>query len=259
MGARWTRVMVACALVAGCGSSDGDGGVPVASGSNAGPGNPSGRVVASGSGAPAIGALAVTGNLTDALTGAPLPAASACLLQSPTTCVHPDAAGDFTLRGLTPTGSGLTIALPDYMTGVWPFSPTANVTGWIMVLRPTARMMHLGQQAGATLAPTTGAITFVARDGNDSALSGVSVTVSPAGRIGYMADGATIDPKLTATTAQGDGFVFDLPAGDVTITFSAAGRKCTRRVPEGWPAAAGATMVVPIQAGALTRASAVCL
>jgi hypothetical protein len=205
-----------------------------------------------------VGGFALSGNMSDAVTGDPLASVTICLLDSPATCTKSDANGDFSIRGLGAKGSGITGALAGYVTGVWPVTPTGNVSGWSILLRTENRVAKLAQNLGTTFGPSAGAIVFAVKDGSGNPLSGVTIT-STRGTVGYYdANGAALDLALTDTTSHGGGFIFDVSPGDVGLTFEISGRTCVRNGAEGWPGSNGETMTVPVQGGKLTRAAAVC-
>jgi hypothetical protein len=150
-------------------------------------------------------------------------------------------------------------SLSGYLPGIFPMTLTTTTTSWDTFLRTQALMSTFAGQIGATADGTTGMIHLIVNDASNSALAGVSVTTSPEGKVGYIDTTGAANPSLTATTAQGYGFVFEEPPGQVEVTFTVAGLTCTREGPNGWPATtSGATMTVPVVAGGITRAGAIC-
>jgi hypothetical protein len=170
-----------------------------------------------------------------------------------------DANGDVSITGIGARRSGISASLASYVTGLWPITPTGNVSGWTISLRKTARVMALAQELATTFGSTAGAIVFAVKDPSGNPLAGVSVAISSSGKVGYFtANGSMLDPVLTTTSAHGQGFAFDVAPGDVGVTFTLAGHTCVHNGSEGWPGAGAETMTVPVQAGKLTRAAAVC-
>jgi len=242
----------------GSGSGSGSGGVAVGD-------DDSGSSADAGIYVP-TGDFAVTGILTDA-TQAVIAGAEMCLFTLPTGCVSTTTAGAFTLNGLTTGGSGIGItgAQTGYVNGVWPLQPTSNLNSWSGYLRTPAQMTALAAAVNAiTWSATTGVVHFLAFDGSGNDLSGVTVTTSAGGTIGYFTmDGSTLNTSTTGvveTTADGGGMVFGLTAGTtVDVIFAAQGKTCVRSGSSGWTAvAATSTMSVPIVAGAVTFAGATC-
>ncbi|MFI5307404.1 MAG: hypothetical protein ACHQ53_08640 [Polyangiales bacterium] len=211
------------------------------------------------SGDGAVSGFTLDANLSDAVSDDVLVQAAVCLLDMSSVCTMTDANGDFSIDGIGARRSGISASLTGYVTGLWPITPTGNVSGWTITLRKQARVTVLAQQLATTFGSSTGAMVFAAKDASGNPLAGVSVTVSSSGKVGYFAaDGTKLDPALTATSAHGEGFVFDVAPGDVGVTFTLAGHTCVRNGSEGWPATGNETMTVPVQAGKLTRAAAVC-
>jgi hypothetical protein len=179
-------------------------------------------------------------------------------LSSPSNCQPTDANGDATLSGLQATQDGISAAFSGYVTGIWPITPMGNILSWDVVLRSTTRIDNIATQMETTFNATLGAITFATYDGCGNSLAGVSVTTSAGGTVGYTDTTGDVSSVLTATTSQGSGFILGVAPGDVSLTFSAPGMTCARYSNEGWPGSGTVTTVVPISAGALTRASTAC-
>jgi len=205
------------------------------------------------------GGFMLSANLTDAVSGDVLAGAKVCLIDAPSTCTTVDANGDFTISGIGAKRSGIVASLTGYVTGIWPIAPTGDVDGWTIFLRKDARVTALASEIGTTFSSSSGAIVFAAKDSSGTPLAGVTVALNGGGKVGYFtADGTKLDPALTATSSHGQGFVFDLAPGDVRVTFALPGKTCVKNGAEGWPASGSETMTVPIQAGKLSRAAAVC-
>lgn len=219
----------------------------------------------SGSGSTSSGSGTVTGGFTfngwidDAVSGDPLQSVQVCLLASPAVCTTTDVNGTIALSGLGPSQDGITATLSGYPTGIWPITPTGNISGWTIFLRSDTRLATLAQQVGGVFGGSLGAIVFEAYDGSDNDLSGVSVSTGSGGTIGYFAgDGTGLNSTLTATTSNGGGYIFAVPPGDVDVTFSAPGLVCARSGSEGWPGSGSGTVTIPVRAGELTRAAGAC-
>ncbi len=211
-----------------------------------------------GSSTSIVGGFTFSGWIDDAVSGDPLEGVQVCLFASPGVCTTTDVNGTINLTGLAASGDGITATFSGYPTGIWPITPTGNISGWTINLRTDARIATLATQVGATFGSTTGAIVFDAYDGSGNNLSGVSVS-TPAGTVGYFTGtGAGLDSTLTATTSVGGGYIFGVPPGNVEVTFTSPGLVCARNGAEGWPGSGSATTTVPVVAGELTRAAGAC-
>jgi hypothetical protein len=85
------------------------------------------------------------------------------------------------------------------------------------------------------------------------------VTTGGAGKLAYFNALGTLDPALTASTSNGAGFVFQLPAGTTNLTMALPGTACAHNDLEGWPATmAGATTSAPIAANRVTIVRVTC-
>ena len=203
--------------------------------------------------------FAVGGVLNDATGGGPVTGASVCLIATPSSCTMTDSTGTFLMGGLAVSRDGFTASLAGYVTGIWPITPTGDATSWSVLLRSTTRLTNLAQSVGTTFDSSMGAVIFAALDASGNSLAGASVSIASGGTVAYFkADGSALDSTLAATTAWGEGFAFRIPAGTVGVTFTAPGKVCVRSGVEGWPGGSGQTMTVPVVAGQLTRAAAVC-
>jgi hypothetical protein len=96
------------------------------------------------SGDAAVSGFTLDANLSDAVSGDPLGQVAVCLLDAPSTCTMTDANGDFSVTGIGARRSGISATVASYVTGVWPITPTGNVSGWTISLRKTARVTALG-------------------------------------------------------------------------------------------------------------------
>ncbi len=210
------------------------------------------------------GGFSVTGLLYDSTGVTPLSGASICLLATPNGCVSTTSAGAFTINGLVPKLSGITATDTGYVNGVWALTPTASLGSWNGYLRTQERINALAGQVNATFASTTGAIHFIAYDATGNGLTGVTVTASTTGTVGYFdTSGATLGTASTGvaeTTSDGGGMIFGLAAGTtVDVTFTAQGKTCVHHDSSGWdPKSPSATMSVPIVGGSLTFAGGTC-
>ena len=200
----------------------------------------------------------VTGTLEDDPTSKPLANATLCLFDAPGVCSTSDTSGGFSLSGVSDQRSGFTASLPGYVTGIWPLTPTGDLDGFGVFLRTTANANGLAASVGASFG-ATGAIHFEARGGAGTTRAGVSVSADPGGTVAYVVTPGKLSTSVVSTSSLGDGFVWELPEGDVTLTFSAPGSTCTRTSANGWAAGgAGATLTVPVKAGQITRAAVTC-
>jgi hypothetical protein len=209
--------------------------------------------------APSPSTFTVSGTLTDAVTGDVLPNANVCLLASPSTCAKSDAQGDYQLPGVAPTGSGFLVVFPGYVPTAWPLTPTSDVA-YDAALRSTPSAQGLAAQVNATLDASHGAILFVAVDANGNPRAGASSVSDLGGLLGYFkGDGSALDASLTATSSSGAGIYFQVAPGAANLTITLPGTACARRGGEGWvPTKAGATVLVPVTAGALSVVRVAC-
>ena len=239
----------------GSGSSSGGAGGSSSGGGGASSGSSSGVADAQ-----ATGGFAIGGVLSDANGGGALAGVSRCLIAAPSTCTTTDSGGNFLLDGLAGTGDGFIASLSGYVTGVWPVTPTGQRHG-LVDPPPVDHEAHRPRAVGGDqlFDSSTGALVFAAVDTNGNGVAGVSVSVSAGGTIAYFnANGSALDSTLTTTAAWGGGYAFGVPAGTAGVTFSAPGKVCVRKSPEGWTGTSGQTTAVPVTAGRLTRAAAVC-
>jgi hypothetical protein len=193
----------------------------------------------------------IYGGVTEFLKPDTLSGAMVCSRLTPKLCDQSATSGVFSLKGLGGAGDGLTVTLTGYTTGVFPLSMTYDLTSFDAALRTTATMSNLAQQANATFDQSTGAIFFQA-DAGGGVAAGATVTTNPPGKVVYTDQGATPNPGNTSITQDGRGYVFQLPPGNVDVTFALGQAKCAPTFSEGWPGQNGASTSVPVVAGALT-------
>lgn len=98
------------------------------------------------------------------------------------------------------------------------------------ILMPTSGELDFLELAvGVSQAAGNGFIGVIVKDCNGEELSGATVTTSPGGTVRYNS-GST--PSSTATSTSGDGvaYVFNVPAGNVTVMANAGGHVLRQHV-----------------------------
>ena len=200
----------------------------------------------------------MSGTVADDPSSKLLAGASVCLLDAPAVCTTSDAMGAFSLGGVAAAGSGITASLAGYVGGVWPLTPTGGLSDFTIYLRTAANLQTLASSVGASLGSSTGVIHFETLGGSGAVRAGVSVEATPSATVSYVTTPGKISTTATATSALGNGYVFGVPEGLVTLTFTAANSTCTRTGANGWPSQGTGTMTLPVKAGQVTRASTTC-
>ena len=98
------------------------------------------------------------------------------------------------------------------------------------VLMPTqSEIDFLGLAVGVTQSASNGFIGVVVKDCFGATVAGATVSTTPAGTVRYNAAGA---PSSTATSTSADGvaYVFNVPAGDVTVRANGGGETLRQHV-----------------------------
>jgi hypothetical protein len=98
------------------------------------------------------------------------------------------------------------------------------------VLMPTQTELNfLGGLAGVTQSASNGFIGVVVKDCFGLTVAGATVSTTPAGAVRYNAAGT---PSASATSTAGDGvaYVFNVPAGDVTVRANGGGETLRQHV-----------------------------
>jgi hypothetical protein len=198
-------------------------------------------------------------NFFDALTQGPLVGANVCLLSEPEVCQETDSTGAVQLAGLKASGDGVSASFSNFVTGIWPVMTSNDVDNWRLDLRPDDWTASLASQLGVTLDASMGIIVFQAYDSSGTLLPGVSVSSSTGGVVGYLdTSGGALDAGFTANDRSGQGFIFNVPVGNVSVSFASPGLVCQRQGANGWPADGGATSLGPVVSGEMTRYAATC-
>jgi hypothetical protein len=114
-------------------------------------------------------------------------------------------------------------------TYAYPSRPlSANLT--TNVLMPTTTELgFLGAAVGVTQAAGNGFIGVIVKDCDGVTLAGATVTTSPAGTVRYNS-GSTPSPSATRTSSDGVAYVFNVPAGDVTVRANGGGETLRQHV-----------------------------
>ena len=114
-------------------------------------------------------------------------------------------------------------------TYAYPSRPlAANLT--TNVLMPTqSELDFLGVAVGVTQSASNGFIGVVVKDCFGATVAGATVSTSPGGTVKYNSNGA---PSTSATSTSTDGvaYVFNVPAGDVTVRANGGGETLRQHV-----------------------------
>jgi hypothetical protein len=98
------------------------------------------------------------------------------------------------------------------------------------VLMPTSdELALLGTAVGVTQAAGNGFIGVVVKDCDGTELAGATVTTSPAGTVRYNS-GSTPSSTATSTSSDGVAYVFNLPAGNVTVMANVSGHTLRQHI-----------------------------
>jgi hypothetical protein len=246
----------------GGGSSSGGAGGSSGSGSGGGSGSSSGG---SGGGSDAgtdaaspVPAFNTHGTMTDG-HGNAVVGASICVLGAPSNCTTTDSSGSYAITQVPSSGAGLVGTAATFSPMVWPVTPQGNGYTWSGFFRATSLVNAYATTVGATDpgdgTGTTGAMYFQVYNASGGGFASVGITTDHGGTVGYLnASGSALDTTLTATSSDGDGYVFALPPGNVNVSVTGAtGTTCTSSGNSDGPSSvAGAAVLVPIVAGSLT-------
>jgi len=98
-----------------------------------------------------------------------------------------------------------------------------------VLLPTTTELGFLGAAVGVTQAAGNGFIGVIVKDCNGAELAGATVTTSPAGIVHYN---SASGPSASATSTASDGvaYVFNVPAGNVTVMATASGHALRQHV-----------------------------
>ena len=208
--------------------------------------------------------IVVLGEVRRAMAGArfedlgPIEGATVCAYTQPDLpCATTNAVGEFELSGLAPRSeAAITVTATGHRSAVLPFVTDERPVRPSLALEPVEVVDARDASTGASPAPGTGSVGFVAV-GASGGLAGVSVTVTPAGAGPYYVDAdRSLDTGLTATSERGFGFVLGLPPGVADLRFSHTSFACD--VPAlGWPDGSNGVRA-PVVAGHETAVAIVC-
>lgn len=114
-------------------------------------------------------------------------------------------------------------------TYAYPSRPlVANLT--TNVLMPTQNELDfLGAAVGVTQSGSNGFIGVVVKDCFGATVAGATVSTIPAGTVRYNA-GSTPSGSATSTSSDGVAYVFNVPAGDVTVRANGGGETLRQHV-----------------------------
>jgi hypothetical protein len=114
-------------------------------------------------------------------------------------------------------------------TYAYPSRPlAANLT--TNVLMPTQTELNfLGGLVGVTQSGSNGFIGVVVKDCFGATVAGATVSTSPAGTVRYNR-GTTPDSTATSTSSDGVAYVFNVPAGGVTVRANGGGETLRQHV-----------------------------
>lgn len=98
------------------------------------------------------------------------------------------------------------------------------------VLMPTqSEIDFLGVAVGVTQSSSNGFIGVVVKDCFGATVAGAIVTTTPAGTVKYNSGGAP-SGSATSTSTDGVAYVFNVPAGDVTVKATGGGETLRQHV-----------------------------
>ena len=98
------------------------------------------------------------------------------------------------------------------------------------VLMPTQdELTFLGGLVGVTQSASNGFIGVVVKDCFGATVAGATVSTSPAGTVKYNS-GSTPSASATSTSTDGVAYVFNVPAGDVTVRANGGGETLRQHV-----------------------------
>lgn len=107
-------------------------------------------------------------------------------------------------------------------TYAYPSRPLAAdlVTNVLMIT--SSEFGFLGTLVGVTQAAGNGFIGVIVKNCDGTPIAGATVTTNPAGTVRYDA-GTTPSPTATSTSGDGVAYVFNVPAGNVTVQANGGG------------------------------------
>ena len=198
--------------------------------------------------------ILVSGQLTaNALNPTALQSAGvAAIKASDTTMVldttTSDGSGHYTLTvatGSVPVNGFLRITKSGYLpTYGYPAVPlAADQTDNVLVITST-EFNFLAGAVGESPTPGDGFIGIVVRDCAGTPLTGATVASNPPGRIHYNAAGAP-SSSATSTSTDGVAYIFNVAAGDVTISGTASGHALRQHVVNARANAVTLTQIQP--------------
>lgn len=212
----------------------------------------------------------VTGRVRDS-NGNGIENATVCILNNPTPCVSTDGSGDFTFQVPSLPGADLAveIAAPGYLGVTSLAAEPAESVGTTATIFPADITLLTDPEATTMLGsagftyPGSGGFLQLRLSGDTAAdLSGATVSMSPPAGTGpiYVDVDGNPNASLTSSTTNGYAELGNVPAGQYSLTASAAGKTCTvRPSPAGsvavgdWPPTSpGSTTQIEIADAAFT-------
>jgi hypothetical protein len=137
-----------------------------------------------------------------------------------------DGAGHYALTittGGAPVDGYLRVTKSSYLpTYAYPAVPLAGDDSVNVLVLTSSEFNLLAGAVGESPTPGDGFIAVVVTDCGGNPLSGATVTSSPPGHIHYDAAGAP-SQSATSTSTDGVAYIFNVAAGDVTISGTAKG------------------------------------
>ena len=212
----------------------------------------------------------VTGRVRDS-NGNGIENATICILNDSTPCVSTDGSGDFTFQVPSLPGADLAveIAAPGYLGVTSLAAEPADSIGTMATIFPADITLFTDPEATTMLGsagftyPGSGGFLQLRLSGDTAIdLSGATVSMSPQAGTGpiYIDVDGNPNASLTSSTTNGYVELGNVPAGQYSLTASAAGKTCTvRPSPAGsvvvgdWPPTSpGSTTQIEITDGAFT-------
>ncbi len=144
---------------------------------------------------------------------------------TPVATTTSDAQGKYSVTlstGGTPLDGYAHVTAPSYLdTYLYPPKPiAADITNATGLLLNTNTFMLVQSFESVTETPGDGFIGIVVSDCDGNPVAGATVTTMPAGTVRYN-QGGFPNNQATSTDADGVAYVFNVPAGDVTVQATA--------------------------------------
>ena len=114
-------------------------------------------------------------------------------------------------------------------TYAYPSRPLAANLTTNVLMATQDELTFLGGVVGVTQSASNGFIGVVVKDCFGATVAGATVSTSPAGTVKYNS-GSTPSGSATSTSADGVAYVFNVPAGDVTVRANGGGETLRQHV-----------------------------